>query len=66
MPKMKINKAVAKRIKVTARGKMLRRSPGAGHLKSRKSNKQLRGFRKAKTLSRGFARQARRMLGKGK
>jgi len=63
MPKMKTNKAVAKRIKITARGKMKRRAPGAGHLKSRKSNKQLRNFRKDRDLAPGFARHARRLLG---
>jgi large subunit ribosomal protein L35 len=63
MPKMKTNKAVAKRIKVTARGKLLRRRAGAGHLKSRKSPKQIRRFRKSAQLSRGFARIARRLMG---
>jgi large subunit ribosomal protein L35 len=64
MPKMKTNKAVAKRIKITGTGKMRRRHPGAGHLKSRKTNKQLRRFRKDVALSPGVARIARKMLGK--
>lgn len=64
MPKMKTNKAVAKRVKITARGKMLRYRPGAGHLKSRKSPSRLRRFRKRATVSPGFAKQARKMLGK--
>ena len=63
MPKMKTNKSVAKRVKVTGSGKIKRRSPGAGHLKSRKSPKRLRGFRKVKDVSKGFARQARTLLG---
>ena len=63
MPKMKTNKAVAKRIKVTARGKLLRHRAGAGHLKSVKSPKRLRRLRKATSLSRGFAKHARRLLG---
>ncbi len=64
MPKMKTNKAVAKRIKITGTGKMLRKRPGSSHLKSRKNNKQLRRFRKDVGLPAGWVRTARRMLGK--
>jgi large subunit ribosomal protein L35 len=63
MPKMKTRKSVAKRIKVTASGKLLRHRPGAGHLKSRKSPKRLRRFRREVELSPGFARHARHLLG---
>ncbi len=63
MPKMKTNKAVAKRVKVTARGKILRHRAGAGHLRSRKSSKQIRRFRQATGLSPAFAKQAKKMLG---
>jgi large subunit ribosomal protein L35 len=63
MPKMKTNKSVAKRVKVTGKGKLRRRSPGAGHLKSTKSSKQLRRFRKDKDIAPGFARQAKRLMG---
>ncbi len=51
MPKMKTNKAVAKRIKVTGTGKLRRRRPLAGHLKSSKSPKRIRALRKSRTLS---------------
>ena len=64
MPKMKPNKSVAKRVRITARGKVMRYSPGAGHLKSRKSPKQLRRFRKEADVSSGFSKHAKRMLGK--
>ncbi len=63
MPKMKTNKAVAKRIKVTARGKLKRRRPLAGHLKSRKSPKRVRNLRKARDVSKGFRKHAKRLLG---
>lgn len=63
MPKMKTNKAVAKRIKVTARGKLMRHRAGAGHLKSRKSPKRLRRLRKVTELYKGFTRHAKRLLG---
>ena len=65
MPKMKTNKATAKRLRVTARGKLKRRRPGSGHLKSRKSPKRIRRFRKEADVPKGFARQARRLLGIG-
>ena len=65
MPKMKTNKSVAKRIKVTGSGKLMRHRPGAGHLKSRKSPKRLRRFRTEAVLPKGFAKQAKRLLGKG-
>ncbi|MFW6062387.1 MAG: 50S ribosomal protein L35 [Planctomycetota bacterium] len=64
MPKMKTNKSVAKRIKITGTGKMMRRMPGAGHLKSRKTQKQIRRFRKDRQLAKGFSNQARKLLGR--
>ncbi len=63
MPKMKTNKSVAKRVKVTGKGKLKRHSPGSGHLKSRKTSKQLRNFRKPKDVDPTFAKQLKRMLG---
>ena len=36
MPKQKTRKSIAKRVKVTARGKLLRNRPGASLLKSRR------------------------------
>ena len=63
MPKMKTNKAAAKRLKVTATGKIMRRTPGTGHLKSTKSPKRLRNFRKDRQVAKGFARTARKLLG---
>ena len=64
MPKMKTNKSVAKRVKITARGKLMRHRAGAGHLKSRKSNKQLRRMRKACPVPASFVATAKAMLGK--
>ena len=63
MPKVKTRKSIAKRIKVTARGKLLRRRPGAGHLKSRKNPRQIRKFREEVELAPAFAKQAKTMLG---
>ncbi|MCJ7543939.1 MAG: 50S ribosomal protein L35 [Phycisphaerae bacterium] len=63
MPKVKTRKSVAKRVKVTARGKVLHRVPGSGHLKSRKPPSRIRHFRKERPLPPAFAKQAKRLLG---
>ena len=63
MPKIKTNKSVAKRIKVTARGKLKRHRPGAGHLKSKKSASRRRRFRTEADIAPGFDRLTRRLLG---
>ena len=63
MPKHKTKKALAKRIKVTARGKLMRRIPGAGHLKSRKTAKRIRQFRRERQIGPQFERAAKRLLG---
>ena len=64
MPKMKTNKAIAKRIKVTASGKFKKRMPGRGHLLSNKSGKRIRNGRKATLMPKSFVKQVRRLLGK--
>ncbi len=46
MPKMKTRKGVAKRMRITKNGKVMRRKAGLRHLlssKSRKRKRQLRG-----------------------
>lgn len=63
MPKMKTNKSVAKRIKITSRGKLLRRRPGGRHLKSRKSPGQIRRYRKWEDIPPSHGRTIRRILG---
>ena len=62
--KVKTNKSVAKRIKITARGKLKRYRPGAGHLKSKKGPSRIRRFRKETDVPPAFARAARRMMGR--
>ena len=42
MPKQKTHKGLAKRIKITATGKIKHKRPGAGHLMSGKSAKRRR------------------------
>lgn len=47
MPKMKTNRAAAKRFKRTATGKVKRRKPLKNHILTKKSTKRKRGLRKA-------------------
>ncbi len=45
MPKQKTHKGMAKRFKVTAKGKATKRSPSRGHLQSSKTPKRKRQLR---------------------
>ena len=47
----KTKKSVAKRFKVSAKGKLIYRSPGTRHIASTKSSKQKRRLGRAKALS---------------
>jgi large subunit ribosomal protein L35 len=64
MPKEKTHKGLAKRVKVTARGKIKRMRAGAGHLLSHKSSKTRRRLKKA-TLIKGVYQETnkRELLG---
>jgi len=62
MPKQKTRKALSKRVKVTARGKVLRNRPGASHLKSRKSPSRIRRFRKSCEVPAKMARQIKQAI----
>jgi large subunit ribosomal protein L35 len=42
MPKQKTHKGLRKRVKITAKGKVLRKKAGAGHLMSSKNAKRRR------------------------
>jgi large subunit ribosomal protein L35 len=63
MPKVKTNKSIARRVKITGTGKVKRKSPGASHLKSTKSPSRLRRFRADKDVSKAFSKHVKRMLG---
>ena len=63
MPKQKTNKSVAKRVKVTARGRIKMSRPSRGHLKSAKSSGQLRRMRKRILLDKKFEKAAKKLLG---
>jgi large subunit ribosomal protein L35 len=58
----KTKKSIAKRFKITATGKILRRSAGKGHLLRNKSIKQKRRAGLDKPVSQGFCWQVRRAM----
>ena len=62
MPKMKTHKGAAKRFKVTATGKVLRRRAGHGHLLSGKSPRARRRLRKYHKVHVGQAWRAKELM----
>jgi len=64
MPKQKTHKATRKRVKVTARGKVLVRPTGARHMMSGKSGKSRRHMRRARPLKAADRAHALRSLKK--
>ena len=57
MPKQKTHKGLAKRVKVTGRGKIKRKKAGGGHLMSGKSGGRCRGLRKTTGMSKAMAKK---------
>lgn len=63
MPKLKTKKSVAKRIKITKTGKVLRRHQLAkGHLRSKKSKKKTHEYKRLKEVSRTNRQTMRKLL----
>jgi len=60
--KIKTRKIAAKRFKVTATGKLLRRSQNMRHLRRRKSKKAKRAFKVPKVIEGRMAAKIKRML----
>lgn len=63
MPKQKTKKIITKRIRVTKRGKLMRRQGFRRHLKASKSAKRLRNLKKVKQLTGPLAKKIRKVLG---
>ena len=61
--KFKPNKAVAKRFKVTAKGKLKRHHTLTSHLRSARSAKKKRHLRRPEITFEGIARNMRRLMG---
>jgi len=62
MPKKKTKKGVAKRIKVTGKGKLMRKKSGASHLLGKKRAKRKRNLRKYTTVSESFSSKIKELL----
>jgi large subunit ribosomal protein L35 len=62
MPKAKTNKAAAKRVKVTANGKLKYSKAGSGHLLGGKTRKRKRNLRSAGILSPAENKRIKRLL----
>lgn len=58
----KTKKSVAKRFKLSAKGKLVRRTPGFRHLLASKSTKQKRRATKDKLVAEGHAEALKRCL----
>lgn len=63
MGKLKTNKALAKRIKATKTGKLLRTKAGKSHLNSSLSPKRRRQLRRKGQVAAGFQKRIKRALG---
>ena len=62
MPKMKTNRAAAKRFKVTGSGKIRRSKGGLNHVMQEKSKKRLRRLRKNDMVDKAFAGRIKLLL----
>lgn len=62
MPKLKTKKALAKRMRVTKKGKIKRRRAGKGHILTKKTRKRKRSLRTADLVSRSDKEIMRRLL----
>ncbi len=62
MPKLKTNKSVQKRIRVTKSGKFKKMRAGKRHLLQGKSSKRKRHLRVSDLVSGAFEKQLRRLL----
>ena len=65
MPKLKTNKTAVKRFKVTATGKLMRRSTKMNHLMRKKSPGARRNLSNESELFAGDEKRIGRMLGNG-
>ena len=63
MPKLKTQKGIAKRIRVTKNGKLVRASAFKSHLLQHKSQKRKRKFANKQLVSKADSKTVRRALG---
>ncbi|GAC1507039.1 MAG: 50S ribosomal protein L35 [Candidatus Dormibacteraceae bacterium] len=63
MPKLKTRKGIAKRVRVTGTGKLIRASSFKSHLLEHKSQKRKRNYENKQAVSKSDRRTVRRALG---
>ncbi|MGH7760695.1 MAG: 50S ribosomal protein L35 [Candidatus Dormibacteraceae bacterium] len=63
MPKIKTQKGISKRIRVTGTGKLMRASSQKSHLLEHKSQKRKRNYENEQTVSKADRKTVRRALG---
>ena len=63
MPKLKTQKGIAKRIRVTGTGKLMRASAFKSHLLEHKSGKRKRNYENKQAVSKADRKTVRRALG---
>ncbi|UCF20855.1 MAG: 50S ribosomal protein L35 [Gemmatimonadota bacterium] len=63
MPKMKTNRAAAKRFRKTASGKLRRNKAYKSHILAKKARKRKRRLRKSTLVAASDVRRMKRMLG---
>ena len=62
MPKMKTNRAAAKRFRVTGSGRVKRSKSGLNHMMQEKSKKRLRRLRKNDMVEHAFEKRVKLLL----
>jgi large subunit ribosomal protein L35 len=62
MPKMKTNRATAKRFKITGTGKVKRSHAGLRHINTHMTTKRKRQLRKASLVAKGDEKNIKRLL----
>ena len=62
MPKLKTHKAAAKRIRITTKGKVVKRTAGQGHFNSRESGTTKMNKRRATGLAKASSKQVKKLL----
>ena len=63
MPKLKTHSGTKDRFKITKNGKVLRRRAGVGHNLSKKSANRKRNFAGTETVTGGFTKSIKKLLG---
>ena len=65
MPKIKTNRAAAKRFKTTATGKIVFRKSCASHILTKKTTKRKRSLRRAQIIAKSDRKEVRLLLPNG-